>query len=113
MDAPAKLLRFRGGALDDLRAFPMTVRRAAGYQLDRVQRGFDPDDWKPMTTIGPGVREIRVRDTGGTFRVIYTAKLADAVYVPHCFQKKTQATSKIDIDLAARRYSDLVKELDQ
>jgi phage-related protein len=64
-----------------------------------------------MNTVGPVVREIRIRDAAGAFRVIYTAKFADAVYVLHCFQKKTQKTSKADIDLAARRYWDLAREL--
>jgi phage-related protein len=111
MDKPAKAVVFRGGALDDLRDFPETARREAGYQLDKVQSGLDPIDWKPMATIGQGVREIRIRDASGAFRVIYVAKFADAIYVLHCFQKKTQATSKTDLDLAASRYRDLVKEL--
>jgi phage-related protein len=76
-----------------------------------VQHGGEPDNWKPMSTIGQGVREIRIRDENGAFRVIYIAKFADAVYVLHCFQKKTQKTSKADMDLAAKRYRDLVKEL--
>lgn len=80
-------------------------------QVDRVQRGLDPADWKPMTTIGAGVKEIRVRDAAGTFRVIYIARLADTVYVLHCFQKKTQQTAKRDIDLAASRYKALMKEM--
>ncbi len=66
-----------------------------------------------MATIGKGVQEIRIRDESGAFRVIYVAKFSDAVYVLHCFQKKTQKTSKADIDLATKRYSDLVKELGQ
>jgi phage-related protein len=97
-------------ALDDLRAFPASARREAGHQIDQVQRGRDPDDWRPMTTVGSGVREIRVRDAAGAFRVIYAARFADAVYVLHCFQKKTQKTSKADIDLAAKRYRDLARE---
>lgn len=64
-----------------------------------------------MNTVGSGVREIRVRDAAGAFRVIYVAKLADAVYVLHCFQKKTEKTSKPDLDLAARRFRDLMQEL--
>jgi phage-related protein len=71
------------------------------------------DDWKSMTTVGQGVREIRIRDEVGAYRVIYVAKFADAVYVLHCFQKKTQKTSKADIDLAAKRYRDLLKEIEQ
>ncbi len=86
-----KPITFVGGALDELRDFPVNARREAGYQLDRVQRGLEPDDWKPMTGVGPGVREIRVRDTMGAFRVIYVAALTDAVYVLRAFQKKTSA----------------------
>ncbi|GJE59754.1 type II toxin-antitoxin system RelE/ParE family toxin [Methylobacterium trifolii] len=102
---------FRGGSLDDLRAFPVGARRAACYQIDRVQSGRDPDDWKPMPTIGPGVREIRIRDADGAFRIVYVAKFADAVVVLHCFRKTTQKTARSDITLARRRYSDLVKDL--
>jgi phage-related protein len=88
---------FRGSALDDLRAFPQEARRAAGYQTDSVQSGRDPDDWKPMPSIGPGVREIRIRDPGGAFRVIYVAKFSDAVFILHCFRKTTQKTASADI----------------
>jgi phage-related protein len=110
MDA-SKPVEFRGSALDDLRAFPETARREAGHQLDQVQRGREPDDWKPVNTIGRGVREIRIRDPAGAFRVLYVAKFDDAVYVLHCFQKKTQKTSKSDLDLGMQRYRDLLKEL--
>ena len=89
------------------------ARRAVGFQLDQVQRGREPDDWKPMNTVGRGVRENRIRDAAGAFRVLYVAKFDDAVYVLHCFQKKTQKTSKADLNLAALRYRDLLKELDQ
>ncbi|MEB0137575.1 MULTISPECIES: type II toxin-antitoxin system RelE/ParE family toxin [unclassified Undibacterium] len=82
-------------------------------QLDQVQNGQEPDDWKPMNTVGKGVKEIRIRDAAGAFRVIYVAKFADAVYVLHCFKKKTEKTSKLDLDLAAKRYRDLLKELGQ
>ncbi|AXY44035.1 type II toxin-antitoxin system RelE/ParE family toxin [Halomonas sp. JS92-SW72] len=108
-----KPLNFRGSALADLRAFPATVRQEVGYQLDKVQRGLEPKDWKPMATVGQGVREIRIRDADGAFRVIYVAKLAEAVYVLHCFQKKTQKTSKADLDLAEARYRALLSEVKQ
>lgn len=108
-----KALKFLGSALNDLRDFPISARREAGYQLDRVQNGHPPTDWKPMATVGKGVQEIRVRDEAGAFRVIFVAKFADAVYVLHCFQKKTQKTGKMDLDLAAKRYADLVQELNR
>nr|WP_207650621.1 type II toxin-antitoxin system RelE/ParE family toxin [Acidithiobacillus thiooxidans] len=94
-----------------MRTFPLSTRREAGYQLDQVQKGRDPDDWKPMNSVGQGVREIRIRDETGAFRVIYVAKLPEAVYVLHCFQKKTQKTRKTDLDLAGQRYRDLLKEM--
>jgi phage-related protein len=108
-----KPVEFRGSALEDLRAFPQAARREAGYQLDQVQRGREPDDWKPMNAVGQGVKEIRLRDAAGAFRVLYVAKFAEAVYVLHCFQKKAQKTRKADLDLAGQRYRDLLKELQQ
>ncbi len=104
-----KPVDFYGEALDALRAFPERARRQAGYQIDKVQHGEEPDDWKPMKTIGAGVREIRIREEAGAFRVIYLAKLADAVYILHCFQKKTEQTSERDIDLARKRYKELME----
>lgn len=98
---------FLGSSLDDLRAFPEQARHDSGFQLERVQRGLEPDDWKPMQTIGPGVREIRVRDASGAFRVIYVAAFAEAVYVLHAFAKKTQRTTQHDIALAQRRLREL------
>jgi phage-related protein len=111
VNASVKPIEFRGRALADLCSFPNTARREAGYQLYQVQEGEDPDAWKPMNTIGQGVREIRIRDKDGAFRVIYVAKFEDAIYVLHCFQKKTQKTSADDIALASRRYKDLIREL--
>jgi len=110
-DEPHEACRISRRALDDLRAFPAAARREAGHQLDYVQRDRDPDDWKPMSAIGKGVQEIRIRGDAGAFRLLYVAKFADAVYVLHCFQKKTQRTSKTDLELAKTRYADLVKEL--
>jgi phage-related protein len=106
-----KPITFLGGSLDDLRGFPADARREAGYQLDRVQRGLDPDDWRPMPSIGAGVREIRVRERAAAFRVIYVATFADAVYVLHAFQKKTRQTAKRDVDLAALRLREQVARM--
>jgi phage-related protein/predicted XRE-type DNA-binding protein len=88
-----KPVRFLGNSLQRLRDFPVDARQDAGYQLDKVQRGLQPDDFKPMPTIGKGVEEIRIRDDSGIYRVIYTARFADAVFVLHAFEKKTQRTS--------------------
>ncbi|MBA1373781.1 type II toxin-antitoxin system RelE/ParE family toxin [Sphingomonas ursincola] len=98
-----KRIAFLGDSLACLRDFPEEARMDAGHQLYRVQNGLDPDDWKPMKSIGPGVREIRIRERSGAYRIIYLATLPDAVLVLHAFQKKTQATAQKDIDLATRR----------
>jgi phage-related protein len=98
---------FLADSLDSLRAFPDRARRDAGFQLDRVQRGLDPDDWKPMQVVGRGVREIRVRDASGAFRVVYVATFAEAIYVLHAFAKKTQRTSPRDLALAQSRFREL------
>jgi len=102
-----KSICFLGNSLECLRDFPESAKHDAGYQLDKVQRGEQPDDFKPMPQIGSGVEEIRVRDKNGIFRLIYTARFADAVYVLHAFQKKGQATAKRDFDLAKERYSQI------
>jgi phage-related protein len=103
-----KDIRFLGTSLADLRAFPKEARQEAGVQLDRVQRGLLPIDWKPMPGVGRGVIEIRVRVHGGAFRVMYVTNIGHQVVVLHCFQKKSQRTSKGDIALAAKRYRSLV-----
>ncbi len=105
-----KSVQFLGDSLKRLREFPEDARHDAGYQLDRLQRGLQPDDFKPMPTIGRGVEEIRVWDDSRTFRVIYTARLKESVAVLHAFQKKTQQTSKQDLELAKRRWAQLIKE---
>ena len=103
-----KEIRWVGSAYDDLMAFPKMPRKEAGFQLGRVQAGLDPADWKPFDEVGAGTREIRISDAKGIFRVMYVAKFEEAVYVLHCFQKKTQATSKQDKDIAAARYRAVV-----
>lgn len=105
-----KPVRFLGDSLERLREFPEDARCDAGFQLEQVQRGDQPDDFKPMPSIGKGVEEIRARQNSGIYRVIYTARLADAVYVLHAFQKKTQATSKRDVEIARERFAQLRRE---
>jgi len=96
---------FMGNSLTRIRAFPSGARQDAGFQIDKVQRGENPDDWKPVKTIGKSVREIRIKEANGQYRVIYLTNLKDAVYVLHAFQKKTRQTRKSDIDLARKRLS--------
>ena len=101
-----KPVRFIGAAKDDLSAFPRSARLRAGHELFLVQVGRNPDDWKPMSSVGPGACEIRIRDQAGAFRVIYVARFKDAVYVLHAFQKKSPKTSHSDLQLAQQRYCD-------
>ncbi len=102
-----KPLRFLGNSLECLRQFPEDARHDAGYQLEQVQYGKQPTDFKSMSSVGKGVEELRVRDESGTYRVVYIARFAEAVYVLHAFQKKTRATSERDIELARTRYTEL------
>lgn len=99
-----KSVIWMGSSRNDLIAFPADARSEAGYQLERVQRGEEPQDWKPMTSVGPGVREIRIHESSGAFRVIYLTTRPEGVYVMHCFQKKTQKTSRSDLNLAQSRF---------
>ncbi len=98
-----KPISFLGDSRDAIRDFPDVPRYRAGVELRAVQNGMEPDNWKPMKTVGPGVREIRIRDATGAFRIIYLATLADRVLVLHAFQKKTQQTAQRDIELATKR----------
>ena len=102
-----KPVTFHGDSLDRLHDFPNDARREAGHELYQVQMGRDPSDWKTIPTIGAGVREIRIRDAVGAYRVIYIATLVDAVHVLHAFQKKSQKTAQRDLDLAAARLRQL------
>ena len=99
---PDKPLIWLGSSRRDLRAFPALARRLAGFQLRRLQQGLDPDDWKPMQTVGPGVREIRIH-IAGAHRVFYVATRAEAIYVLHAFEKKTQKTSAHDLRIGRDR----------
>ena len=99
-----KQIRWIGSAYDDLLAFLEDARKEAGFQLGKVQAGLEPTDWKPFDDVGAGTREIRIRDASGIFRVIYVAEFEEAIYVLHCFQKKTQVTSKQEKAIATTRY---------
>ncbi len=100
MASTLKPLKFLGSSLDDLRAVPNSVQHTIDVELMVVQLGGKPSDFKPMSAVRAGVYEIRVADAAGAFRTMYVAKFAEAVYVLHAFQKKTQKTAKADLDLA-------------
>ena len=102
-----KDLYFLGDSLTRVQQFPAGARRKAGFALRQVQKNEEPGDWKNLTGIAPGIRELRLWAESGTYRVVYLAKFADAVYVLHAFQKKTEATAKRDLDLVRRRYEEV------
>jgi phage-related protein len=115
MSDSRKKLEWIGAARRELLAFPTPARRAAGMSLDRVQDGFEPEDWKPVQSVGPGACEIRIRSSdGGTtqHRVIYVAKFPEAIYVLHAFDKKAEQTPLHNLKLAATRYRQLVAQRD-
>jgi len=101
-----KPIAFVGHSLEAIRAFPARVKREMGYELDKVQRGDDPKDWKAMSSVGSGVREIRIR-LGGAWRVVYVVNRADAIYVLHAFQKKSQKASAKDVAAIKAAYKEL------
>ena len=103
-----KPLVWLGSSLVNVRSFPEEARRRAGHELHLVQQGLAPSDWKPLPSVGPGVAEIRIH-TGTEHRVFYVARFAEAVYVLHAFEKKTQKTPRRDIEVAQARLAELVR----
>lgn len=106
-----KEIRWVGSSYQDMLKFPVEPRKEAGFQLGKVQAGLEPDDWKPFNDVGVGTKEIRIRDATGIYRVMYVAKFEQAIYVLHCFQKKTEATTKQDKAIAETRYRAVVNEI--
>jgi phage-related protein len=103
-----KEVEFLGNSLKELQDFPENARRKAGFELWQVQQGLEPSDSKPIPAVGAGVQELRIWDSDGTFRILYIARLQDAVYVLRAFQKKTQATAQRDIEIARKRLKALI-----
>lgn len=103
------MIQWLGYSRSDIRAFPRDARRLAGFQLRRIQQGLAPLDWKPMSSVGPGVGEIRIH-TATEHRVLYVAKFVEAVYVLHAFEKRTRKTPKHHVELARQRYRALVNQ---
>jgi phage-related protein len=104
-----KPIVFLGDSRKTLREFPKSARQLAGYQLRRLQMGIQASDFMPMPSIGKGVEELRIWAESGTYRVLYTARLAEAVYVIHAFPKKTRATSHRDIEIARERFQQMMR----
>lgn len=96
---------WHGSSKNDLLNFPEDAKSEAGYQLRKVQDGREPSNWKPMKSVGTGVKEIRIFEESGTFRVIYVVKTGDTLHVLHAFQKKTEKTENHDIQLAKKRFN--------
>src|SRR5574341_192591 len=105
----AKPVIWLGDSREAIRGFPDDTRQTAGFQLWRVQRGLEPNDWKPMPSVGLGVQEIRIH-TGTEYRVLYIARFAEAVYVLHAFEKRTRRTPKDDLDLARERLRSMINQ---
>ena len=99
-----KEIRWVGSSYEDLLAFPKEIRREAGFELGKIQSGLDPADWKPFDTVGAGTKEVRLRDASGIYRIMYVSKFEEAIYVLHCFQKKTQRTARQDQLIAEMQY---------
>ncbi len=102
-----KTVIWLGSSKRDVRRFPDEARQEAGFELFQVQQGLEPSDWKQMTSVGVGVREIRIH-ARGEFRVLYVAKFEEAVYVLHAFTKKKQKTAGADLEIARGRWRTLV-----
>jgi len=104
-----KAVIFENKTLEIIKEFPNDARQRTGYQLDRVQRDLEPENWKPFNMVGQGVREIRIQ-VGMQYRIIYVAKFNNAIHVLHAFQKKTQKTRQSDIDRAKLAYKELERK---
>lgn len=102
-----KPIAFVGSSREDLRKFPEIPLQHSGFELYKVQCGKDPSDWKPMPSVGKGVKEIRVACEDGAFRVFYVVDRPEAIYVLHAFRKTTQKTEKRDIDMGKTRFKSL------
>ena len=106
-DQTVKNLHFIGSSKKDLSAFPKDVKVNIGYALFQVQHGNKPSSAKPLRGFGgASVLEIIENSEKGTYRAIYTVQFRRAIYVLHCFQKKSKhgiETPKRDIDLIHQR----------
>lgn len=98
-----KRIIWLGNTHEIVKGYSKIVKQEIGYNLDNIQRGLDPYDWKPISSVGDGVKEIRIHEEN-EYRVLYVAKFEESIYVLHAFIKKTQQILKRDIELAKQRY---------
>tara|TARA_R100001132_G_C3193281_1_gene44141 strand:- start:149 stop:514 length:366 start_codon:yes stop_codon:yes gene_type:complete len=108
-----KSIDWRGSTLKDIRndkIFSYEARKQAGHQLSLLQAGLEPDNWKPLDNLGPGIKEIRIRTNGNAYRIVYLAKFSDCIYILHCFKKTTQVIKLQDRKLIDQRYKAVLKE---
>ena len=99
-----------GTSLEEMQELPKAIRKAVGFQIHLLQEGVDPDDFKPMPSVGSGVYEIRVRNELGqnTGRCFYVVKFKEAIFILHAFEKKKQKTPKANLDKGQERYKELL-----
>ena len=105
----SKALVWIGDSLERVRAFAAAARKELGFELWEIQQGKSPSDWKPMSPVGPGVRELRVHSERA-YRIIYLATMPEAVYVLHAFEKQSRKAPKPDVELARNRFKALIRE---
>jgi len=104
-----KTIEWLGSTHKDILSFPKEARKELGFNLERVQKGLEPMDWKPMRSVGMGVKEIRVH-VGDEYRVMYVTTQGNKIYVLHAFQKKSRKTAKRDLQLAKERFKMIIND---
>lgn len=103
LTSPAEL-HFEGDSLEVLSAFPSTVKQALGFALRQLQIGREPTcQTRSMSSIGPGVYELKEADERTWYRAIYLSKVGNIIYVLHCFEKDSRKTDRRDLEVASQR----------
>lgn len=101
-----------GDAKEVLSAFPQQIKSVLGYSLRRLQKGLLPDcDARRMESIGKGAWELKTADEHTWYRVIYLARIGDALYVLHAFEKSSRKTDRRDLEIAKSRLNLVLQQL--
>ncbi len=98
------LIAWEGNAKEVVSSFPEEARQNLGFQLRLLQQGQQPTDYRPMSTIGPGVFELRDQDERAWYRVIYLSRVRSVVHVLHSFEKRSRETPAKEIRTARQRF---------